>query len=158
MEFSLGGIFAGWNFRGWNFHWVEFSLGGIFAGWNFRWVEFSWVEFSWVEFSDHASAAVLHPTTSIIPSKYFSLCRPLALLPSMNPSNTLFSNPSALIAWPRYPSCLLLMVVISTLSVPASPKTSSFVLLAVHGICILNILLMNHFDFAKTGIETWTGV
>ena len=35
MEFSLGGIFAGWNFRGWNFR-----------GWNFRWVEFSWVEFS----------------------------------------------------------------------------------------------------------------
>ena len=32
---------------------MEFSLGGIFAGWNFRWVEFSWVEFSWVEFSDH---------------------------------------------------------------------------------------------------------
>ena len=31
MEFSLGGIFAGWNFR-----WVEFSLGGFFAGWNFR--------------------------------------------------------------------------------------------------------------------------
>ena len=90
------------------------------------------------------SAAVLHPITSTIPSMYFSLCRPLALLPSMNPSNTLFSNPSALIAWPRYPSCLILMVVISTLSVPAIPKTSSFVLLAVHG--ILNILLMNHIS------------
>ena len=93
------------------------------------------------------STAVLHPITSTIPSMYFSLCRPLALLPSMNPSNTLFSNPSALIAWPRYPSCLL-MVVISTLSVPAIPKTSSFVLLAVHG--ILNILLMNHISAASS--------
>ena len=43
MEFSLGGIFAGWNFRWVEFSWVEFS-----------WVEFSSVEFSWVEFSDHA--------------------------------------------------------------------------------------------------------
>ena len=94
------------------------------------------------------SAAVLHPITSTIPSMYFSLCRPLALLPSMNRSNTLFSNPSALIAWPRFPSYLLLMVVISTLSVPAIPKTSSFVLLAVHG--ILNILLMNHISAAPS--------
>ena len=30
MEFSLGGIFAGWNFRGWNFR------GWNFRGWNFR--------------------------------------------------------------------------------------------------------------------------
>ena len=35
-------------------------------------------------------------------------------------------------------------LIISTLSVPAIPKTSSFVLLAVHG--IPNILLMNHIS------------
>ena len=94
------------------------------------------------------STAMLHPITATIPSMYFSLCRPLALLPSMNTNNTLFSNPSALIAWPRYPSCLLLMVLISTLSVPAFPRTSSFVLFAVLG--ILNILLMNHISAASS--------
>ena len=96
----------------------------------------------------------IHNSIHVLQSLSSSSSSPLyesqqhTLLPSMNPSNTLFSNPSALIAWPRYPSCLLLMVVISTLSIPAIPKTSSFVLLDVHG--ILNILLMNHISAASS--------
>ena len=40
---------------------------------------------------------------SVMPSNHFILCRPLLLLPSIFPSNRVFSNESALyIRWPNY--------------------------------------------------------
>ena len=43
---------------------------------------------------------------SVMPSNHLILCYPLLLLPSIFPSNTVFSNESALrIRWPKYWSC-----------------------------------------------------
>ena len=40
---------------------------------------------------------------SVMPSNHLILCRPLLLLPSIFPSNSVFSNESALhIRWPKY--------------------------------------------------------
>ena len=40
---------------------------------------------------------------SVMPSNHFILCRPLLLLPSIIPSNRVFSNDSALpMRWPKY--------------------------------------------------------
>ena len=53
MEFSLGGIFAGWNFRGWNFRGWNFR-GWNFRGWNFR----GWNFRGW-------NFRITHPVTSL---------------------------------------------------------------------------------------------
>ena len=98
--------------------------------------------------SHTTSSAVLHTITSTIPSMYFSLCRPLytSSLLYESQQHTLLQS-----------ICSYSMAEISeqspsygghqcTLSVPAIPQTSSFVLLAVHG--ILNIFLKNHISAA----------
>ena len=45
----------------------------------------------------------LMPIESVMPSNHLILCHPLLLLPSIFPSNRVFSNESALwIRWPKY--------------------------------------------------------
>ena len=45
----------------------------------------------------------LRSTTSVMPSKYLTLCRPLLLLPPIPPSIKVFSNESTLhMRWPKY--------------------------------------------------------
>lgn len=76
------------------------------------------------------------PTISLIPPMYFILCPPRALFPPRQ---------SPLKKYPRYPSCLLFIIVISFLVVPAIRNTSWF-LLATYG--TLKILWMNHISAA----------
>ena len=87
-----------------------------------RFIICPWVQFSSVAQScltlcdpmDHSTPGPLSITNSwslpklmsiesVIPSNHLILCRPLLLLPSIFPSNRVFSNKSALrIRWPKY--------------------------------------------------------
>ena len=54
-------------------------------------------------FTNSQSLLKLLPIESVMPPKHFILCHPLLLLPSIFPSNRVFSNESALyIKWPKY--------------------------------------------------------
>ena len=54
-------------------------------------------------FTVSQSLLILMSIESVIPSIHFVLCRPLLLLPSVFPSNRVFSNESVLcIRWPKY--------------------------------------------------------
>lgn len=77
------------------------------------------------------------------------LCLPLALVLSVFPSRHFISNSSALSTWPRKCNCLFLLIsFISSLLTPALLITSSFAILALHGILI--ILLSIHISIASS--------
>ena len=62
----------------------------------------------------NTSLILSHPISSFIPSIFFILCRPLALLPSSMSNRQLFSNPVPLSACPKKSSCVLLTTVVSS--------------------------------------------
>ena len=70
----------------------------------------------------------------VMPSNCLILCRPLLLLPSIFPSNRVFSNESALcIRWPKYWSCSSIICPSNEYSGLISFRIYWFDLLAVQG-------------------------
>ena len=80
-------------------------------------------------------------------SKYVSLCLPLSLFPFIFPHKASFSILLLLMVCPRNFICLFLMVLMSSLEVPAVSNTSSLDFFSVHKILI--ILLKNHISAAS---------
>ena len=70
----------------------------------------------------------------VMPSNCLILCRPLLLLPSIFPSNRVFSNESALcIRWPKYWSCSSIISPSNEYSGLISFRIDWFDLFAFHG-------------------------
>ena len=93
------------------------------------------------------SPAVLHLTNIFLPSMYFKLCLPPALVHASTPSEQYFSRLVPFSVCPRCPSCLLPIVVISCLEVPDISNTAKLFLFANQG--TMSILLMNHISKAS---------
>ena len=79
----------------------------------------------------------------VMPSNHLILCHPLLFLPSIFPSNRVFSNESALcIWWPKYWSCSVIVSPSNEYSVLISFRINWFDLLGVQG--TLKSLLQHH--------------
>ena len=80
---------------------------------------------------------------SVIPSKHLILCHPLLLLPSIFPSNRVFSNESVLcIRWPKHWSFSISISPSNVYSGLISFRTDWFDLLTIQG--TLKSLLQHH--------------
>ena len=99
-------------------------------------------------FNDSQSSLKLMSVESVMPSNHLILCRPLRLLPSIFPSNRVFSNESALcIKWPRYWSFSFSINPSNEYSELISFRMDWFDLLAVQG--TLKSLLQHHTSRAS---------
>ena len=80
---------------------------------------------------------------SVMPPNHLILCSPLLLLPSIFPSNKVFSNESALcITWPKFQSFSFSISSSNEYAGLISFKIDWFDLISVHG--TLNSLLQHH--------------
>ena len=83
------------------------------------------------------------PIELVMPSKHLILCHPLLLLPSVFPSNRVFSNESALrIRWPKYQNFSFNISLFNEYSRLTSFKIDWFDLLAFHGLCLMAKVLL----------------
>ena len=83
-----------------------------------------------------------------MPSSHFILCHPLLLLPTIPPSNRVFSNESTLrMRWPKYWSFSFSIIPSKEHPRPISFRMDWLDLLAVHG--TLKSLLQNHSSKAS---------
>jgi hypothetical protein len=87
------------------------------------------------------------------PSKIFSRCQPLSLLPEILPVTIVCSNWSFRVICPKKSDCLLLISLIKDLSTFACCNMTSFDIFAVHG--TFNILLRNHMSVASSCLFTF---
>ena len=94
-------------------------------------------------FTNSQSLLKLLSIESVMPPKHFILCHPLLLLPSIFPSNRVFSNESALyIKWPKYWSFSFSISSSKEYSGLTSFRINLFDLLAVQG--TLKSVLQHH--------------
>ena len=96
-----------------------------------------------LSFTISRSLLKLMSVESVMPSNHLILCRPLLLLPSIFPSNRVFSNESAhCIRWPKYWSFSFSISPSSEYSELTSLKADWFDLLTVQG--TFKSLLQHH--------------